>query len=703
MINNETVQMISEYINFNQDPMTLPTWCDILTKKKDLVKRLVVLTQFSIYVFKPNKDRISIEDKAHFYDISSIKIVDGGYRFKFMSGSFNFQGDSAKILADLASTQLYSIFLEGEMPSLSQELKKDSSAFRPVPTAFNRFCARLLSKNRFPPQSIMGKVTDLLRNMPPNFDLSSFPGLSDYIDGILFALGVNNNVTHLSIPKSDKEGFWDYLSHFIKYDECVIWLTVHNPVLPIEDFNTFCDVVKQSKNVSLQVIEFKDIIIGDKALESIKQLHITKQFQSIQFSHCSFNIAEKNLLSYVDNYNKHLKYSGIGFNTMYFIKRNELISSIFGFRAISLRGIGIELSKLFEFLHKSRVSYCDFSSNPCNEPISVNLRFPSTLSRLYLDNINWCSQNLGAVFMISSCSNPKISLSIARISMDNKDWPVFDTIIGGFGPPNIEAINWAGNNITAYFSRYLLRNENLEYICLSGCNLSSEHIMNYFRVSNITYLDIHGTTDKKLGNLALQILDCIKDNKTIAWLDISHNSIGEQNSRAFYEKLFLCTNLRNVQFDNNGFTNFSSFKFFYENITIKNKNLYVYFPKMDVSKMIEKGVAFKSQIEQITKNVKSPKPPQRVSASFEEWMMNINGFFHEDNMYDDPEEVQMLDAPLSDYVPDEEEEENDVIQDVFNIWTPQLMQLPLLDIEKELQNISEKISIKALGDSLHYI
>lgn len=692
MISDEYFSMIFNKIDTLHNPPLLNTWATLKRRNKDDVKRIVVITPFSMMIFKEKAKNLQLEDTSYFFEIESIKSKQDIYTIKFFDKVYTFVGDSAKGISEMVVSQVLSIFYPEEVPNVRiPNLSFDSS----VPTPYNRFYARLIAKGRVPPDNILNDFQDSISHLSSNFDISKVNGLSDYVDGVFSAIEVAPNVTHITIPHTNFPKFWASLTNFLKKNKTVEWLTISNVPGDDDDFPNFCAVFKDNDNETVQHIEFKDIIVEERALNTLVVAFSSRELISLSFNHCAFDFSEKMVAINIGNIRKRSKIREIGFASTYFIKRTELLESLFIMNSLSLCGCSIELSQLFSYTSKLRCAELDFSSNPATVPFTKPVEIPQTTSRISLNGIEWKADMLIEIIKATAKAHLKPQINIANATFKEGELDKFDSEIGKVDPGNIDGFSWNNNELTSGVISFIQKG-NINFIGLAGIPFPPN--LSFFSNLGSEYLDIHGTDNCKLGSRLPSVITALANSK-VTFVNVSHNDCGAENMDKLIKAITEYPTLRCINIDDNKFTTMSCMKKFVQNFK-DMKKLYVYVPHCDLSAILKN--AQPSRVLDLSNQFHHPKAKRSErGASGNEWEIIIKEWYPENDMHVNPDEIPPIEAPNSDYCIEEEEEVDEIDEnDTVDIWKYDVMVPPENMIEKIQSRLSDECSIPKLVDKI---
>ena len=121
----------------------------------------------------------------------------------------------------MLATQAFTIFDPSELRDFDIPDYVNNS----VPSPFNRFCAKLVSKRHYPPpQNVLEDFAKYCKAIPYHMDLNAIPGIEDYIDGVMKAIEICTYIKHITIPCSGHPKFWNIVASFLKKNKTVEWI-----------------------------------------------------------------------------------------------------------------------------------------------------------------------------------------------------------------------------------------------------------------------------------------------------------------------------------------------------------------------------------------------------------------------------------------------------------------------------------------------
>ena len=400
------------------------------------------------------------------------------------------------------------------------------------------------------------------------------------------------------------------------------------------------------------------------------------------------------LNTYIGGLRKRSKIRELGFISTYFINRTELLHSCFSMFSLSLKGCGIELPKIFEYIDEIHCVELDFSSNYCTLPFNHKILIPSQTTKLSLNGIEWKSHKmLVDIFIASSQAKSPIQLNLANMKMCDNELEQFDDCVNNINSGSIDGLSWNNNKLTSNFKKFITKSS-IKFLSLAGINLEKETA--FLSQLKVKYLDIHGTSKFKLNKSLILILNCLSQSN-VTYINCPHNLMGLDNFESFLDAICNFKTLHGINFDNNGFTNYKVQQNIITKLSKFNKKLKIYYPFIDIGSFASKTMG--SKLNELKQAFVIPKYSNSDSSpSYNEWEKVLIGFYQEDNVAIDVDDLPIIEAPNGDYAIESNEEEDD---DDFEV--AQNSHILELNIMMPSQNVIEKLQQDADNLSVHYI
>ena len=653
----------------------------ILLNNNEKEKRLIVMTQFSIFLFFKENDSIKLDDKNYFYYIRSIKKSKGRYRLRFADKSFTFVGQSAEFIAQMAVCQVQNIFIEVEMNDISQSLLPAEKYF---PSILNRFLARMIAKNNVPPLNFIESFKKSINGIQQTFDLGEIESSDKYLDGILISLIIAPNIKHLIIPYTNNPKFWTIVGNYVVSSTQLEWITVSNQPGPKDQFENFFNILQKDSSLTFYKLEFKGVIFNKNMLNSLISSLSTKIITELIFNGCGFDMQEHQINDLFFNIQKRTRLNLIGFSSWYFENRNELLEKIYSIGEISLQGIDLEINRILDSIQSTRCFSLNLSSTAGLLPLNQDVKLPIGLKKLYLNNVKWSGQVLTKIIKLCSEHKNPMTLELANIQINDNEKQFFEKSLNNLVPGSIEAFVWNNNFLSQSIKSFIMKGENLNFLGLAGIDFYQE--TEFLKQLNVECLDIHGTKTK-LRESVPEVLQSLSQSK-VKFINISHNAMGISLLPQLENVLLKYTNLRHLV----------KLKDFANKMTA-NKKLHIYFPWYEIYKLCLRSVPATAINLKKFFYISSTKKNDSLSA--EEWEKIANGYYPENDFAESIDNITPIECPNSDYNPyPEEEDEESEFEEKRDIWNLDIIKPPENIIEKLQSEVEESQTISKLLDSL---
>lgn len=444
------------------------------------------------------------------------------------------------------------------------------------------------------------RLKDIYDNRVEELDVDEFNELSLYFEQLLFAISYDEKIKHIKLSKNGDEK-WPYMKNFFgkqedekpkyelkakynnnmssKFNSKNKYIKKLTICVPLDSgFDKFCDFLDEK--VKFDSINFENIKIG--TVKSIQKIVFQHSLHQLSLKNVSLSPkAEQEFILMINDTKS--KLGSISINGLPLNDNLSLVESCFAkFSSISLISVGIEISSLINYLSKSNVVTCDFSGNPCNEPINLKNQFPLTFQSIYLNNIEWNPSNLNSIITLSSNFSKKHFIVLSNCKMDQNSWETFFEN-EKHGSNNLIGFAWINNPIHKNLFDFLLKCKHLRFLSLGKSQKFDNSLIEYINETNIEIIDIHNLFREHSPHLN-EVLDALISNKKkIKRIDISYNNLNEDNLQKLTE-LLQVPKINEVLFDGNNFD--SKMLTSISQILKQREDLIVYLPKQSISKII---------------------------------------------------------------------------------------------------------------------
>lgn len=567
-------QSISQ-INMDQELSLGSTWVTFEANSGQ-INIFLVLTEFNLYLFNKDdkNDKMNIFGVYSLFDVKTIEIPNmSNFSISFADKYLKFSGEDIAFFPDLIHKQLLLLLLPIEMPTIKGKVSKPGANMKhnvKYMSVLLRLCGKLKLINRYPPQQFIDDLQAYLKTEPSEFVVNQFKDIDNYIDSILEAVEIEPMIISLNFTGKQVLNHWNNLSVFIRNNTTIQKIVISEEIN--RGFIEFCASLSKNSNSKLKRIEFKNVSFSPEHIEALDKATQKHPFLYLMFDSCNFTDSAQKLTNLIVNNTESssnlisLHMSSIN------LSKIDIGSSIRNLQYVSLRGCCIEISSLFENFKNTKIIFADFSNNRCSVPLSDSMSFPSTLVHLCLNDIAWSGSSLAMIFNSAGNCKLHMSLSVANAQMLEDDWISFFNLIELTPSSNFHSICWHRNPIHHKLCRFFAKLKNLKFLSLSGCKIPSDGCVQKLISSSksLSFIDIHGTNDSKLGNEIISILRSFKNSK-VESIDISNNNIPSLAVPMIADlimsptKQFIICNLENLDL-----TNYSSIL---NNQELKSKTL----------------------------------------------------------------------------------------------------------------------------------
>ena len=459
MISPQEINLLSKLID-QREMISINGWMTV--EGKDLKgDAIVVLTDYSISIFQYNSEsKLILKFKEWLASTKAIKIgKERHYTFIFYNTSFTLITPLFDLLR-IYQMHLYNILRSDEFPDIpaGSALSKDEIPVGPNLT--KRFVAFSMLQNYYPPLDLIRNLETFMKISPDHLALSDVPGLDGYFETFLIGLNASNRITHLTINGKPNSPYSAMANHSSSLKN-IKWITLAIP--PDEHFYEFLNSLSGFK---ISRLDFEDMALNSNALDSLNTFTLNKQIKFLSFNHVSFDMSESYVLDIFSHLVKTNNISILGFTTVRFDKRRELLDTIFGLKSLSLQGTGVDLSLLFKMLAKSNISFVDFSGSKCRKLIDPSLRLNPNVTKVVLNHISYTAESLQSIFNIFANHTQPLSVSFSFAQLTNQHWKeFFDKTIP---LKNIQVLNWTQNPLSHQFIKFLTKSSQLKYLGVGG-------------------------------------------------------------------------------------------------------------------------------------------------------------------------------------------------------------------------------------------
>ena len=693
MLSSQENTLLFDLIDSKRELISLSGW---MTAEGQDVKgdAIVVLTDYSLSVFQYNSESKLVQKfKAWLVATKSIE-YDGKQSFTFTYHNSQHITLTTPVLELIRIYQmhLHVLLLDEEFPTIPEKALLEKSEIPVGPVITKRFVAFSMLQNQFPNTNLIRDFETFMRTSPVDFSLSDVPGLDVFFETFLIAMLAENKIKHLIINGKPPSPYHSLNKH-INALKSIQWITLN--ITPDEYFPDF---LKSIANLNVNRIDFEDIAISSQALDALNIFTTNREIMFLSFNHVSFDMLESRVLDIFTNIVRTNHVRILGFTTMRFDKRRDLLETLFGLKCLYLIGTGLDLSLLLKILSKTKVTVADFTGSRCRKLLDPNIRLNSNVYRIILNHISYTAESLSTLFNIFASHTQPLSVSLSYAHLTPQHWQEFFT--KKISLKNIQVLIWTQNPLNQQFIKLINKSSQLKYLGVGGRSEAKDVIEIIEKNSSIEYLDISGT-EIKMGAQVMQVMNALKKSKkSIKHIDVSKNDIGNKNFQAFYELAMEC--MDDFLCDSNGFIDNEVYEKLFEEAKKKHHRIRATCPYFDYS-----NIRSKQRRKKILEDFEQYWAIKSSDSSLQgsEWKRRVMGNTESSTPPEDACDVTMVPAPLSDYEPlvNERALQGQSDEKSRNQWTLDTIDVPQITMESLSTELNNKFSFQNLTQTLYKI
>ncbi|OHT13374.1 hypothetical protein TRFO_16464 [Tritrichomonas foetus] len=528
--------------SFARKQSMLVLYCDhvtnVATKVLGRNKKELLLITDQILVFFDSKKKTPY----YWITVSSVKLTDKQIELQFQLSkneykNINFipQKSDLKSVFGIIIDLLNRILPADKIEAL--ELKQYNNHKIPISgfAALARFLGYCAVKEISGRENIQPfKMLTMVKN--PIFSLSNFPSPNDVFPAVLDVLQflshvsslhicqTNNvfdtlskkitsleNLNNLIIDSSSKSKFQNFLDKLGQLESDIEGITLSSVNLNSDELNDLCEIIKQKNFSSLG---FNQNSLSSEAISSLSD---------------NLSTLSNNLMFLSLNYIPNIKLSNLSSNISYVT-------------ILSLVGCNLQIGNALNFIFKngfSKLSELDLSGNICTSPIETKGKFPSKLSKLIVNGIDWNNSDNFISFLdcVFKKMNVLLKLSVAYSSLLGlKDWgnvfKFLSRLKMDLSP--IISLCWDNNPVNSLFFNFLEQCTQLKTLSISSYFNSEDQadqissLCEYLSgAKRIETLILKGSQQATMKNRISDVFKAASKMKSLRKLDVSFNEIGD--------------------------------------------------------------------------------------------------------------------------------------------------------------------------------
>ncbi|OHT16617.1 hypothetical protein TRFO_13028 [Tritrichomonas foetus] len=547
---------------------------------------------------------------------------DNKLRFQFNKVKFAFEFVDENLFRAV-SNALQHILLPKELKEIGfDQFRIPPIKYSPV-GAINRMKERA-SLLRIPiSQSSLTAIQSILIYSQPVVRLYDIPDISTFLPIFLDSLPFCTDIKSLSLSEM---GNIDPYAVTIPYADSFNLLK-RIEIVGAKNEDSFSDffkaIAKDEGTSNLFTLSFVKSELDEPELDLLKDFINARGIKCVEF-HDAIN---RNAMQhfYSNFLNNTLLNSNDVSSKLQFLNldgtRNPdlslLVPKIPNIVGLSLASCSVEVSDALMQLSKlTKLRILDLSHNFCRKIITV---IPPSVTSLYVNSVNWCSQTLS--YFLVNLPNHKMKLFISDILTTTGEYQaLFDSL------PNAKSafltdLTWDGNKLHSRFFDFLAINKQLTYLSLSKCfkenNEDSVNLLRQYleQVHTVKKLIIRGQGSNVLGRSIEIVVRAVLQSPQIEYLDLTFSKSDDFGITQIRRLLSTQSNIKQLIVDG---TKPSSSNVIFEFLRDASllSNIKVSFPHNDLTKLLKKDIITLSEFEQIRSIFIKDNKPECVYRQF---------------------------------------------------------------------------------------
>lgn len=597
-------------------------------------KRVVVITNQFIAYFKELKD--VKPDHFHYWrNVSSFDINDQTVIIKFEK-DFQLRFIHPNI------EEFKSIIIQFFLRTFSSEElgPLDLSHFPHPPIGVNgrgilsRFDTLFRMKNKDPKTPVREYFEKFLlqRSKYVNFDESL--EIDDVLNCILEALRPLPYLQYISLPKIvDSNLLYDALAEFVSKNSELKMFALRNNV--DSKSKGFFDALKNSPVSQLKGLAFEDVELSYEELNEIHDLSVARQFSSARFINC---IHQPVLDSFSTNYLTNdimdkLRYlsldrtSGINLNIL--SKRIQSLS------VLSLAHCELEISDVLEIFGNAQLEnlrFLNLSGNLMNR--ATNVQIPQNLERLHVSNVTWGSGVLPKFlkYILSQTFSFGLKLNVSSAQgVTESDWEAISNTFDELDKYPLEELSWSYNKVSESLIQYLPKNTKLTTLFLTNCFDVEQDLKVYQtfcsqlpNMSALSNLVIKGSDGLELREQASELLEALKQVKTLNLLIIDGNKIKDDGVQEIKDLVAASNSISTVSFDSSYISSIDVLRELIEAGSARRRPLHISWPVHDLTRLLDANSINNDELDNLKKDITVLSTGRGNMTTDAQWLQNFN-------------------------------------------------------------------------------
>lgn len=382
----------------------------------------------------------------------------------------------------------------------------------------------------------------------PVFNLDQLSEISQTIPMFIDSLPLMKSIRSLLIPRITNVEPYQLLSNFVEQKFFLKHLLLAGEATPF--FQTFFNSLKSNRQ-RLYGLGFLQSNFGTNELNTIADYASFSRIPSIEFHeairpdamlHFYKKFLSPNLLDTLCS----LNLSGTPN-----LDIQLLLPSIKNIMFLSLSQCDVEIAEVFQnIVGFKQLRILNLNGNHCDRVIAS---IPASLVTLFVEDVQWSDGTLSQ-FLTRLDGELKLLVSSAQAS--EQEWHDLFNILPRCRTTRLNGLTWDNNRINTRFFDFLARNEQLQYLSISGCfKKGSDQPVDSFcmylrNVKSLSTIIMRGSKNKLMNrDDFIKIINAIGKCDPVQFLDITYSKCGDVGLDVLRRMLVNRRNLQQLIFD----------------------------------------------------------------------------------------------------------------------------------------------------------
>lgn len=600
-INKDLLCHVGPEIGLSKNDIVICCQEVFLLKKNDSKEKVLLATEYSLYLFKCSKSgkSYSIMTQFNWTDLKEIEFIQKDqFSMTYQEGMIKIQHHGATYLLKLILNHITSILNPQEIPKLNVPSNIIDELYHLPDSFVRRFRYKLKTNNQKLPDDLISSLKKA--TLSNELDINKLPSNAvNYIDLILSCLQVEPAIVSIVLPHSNqKQTFWNQLAVCMKFNTTLRTLVTSDKLE--SSVKSLCESIVNNKESKLKNFAFIETEITEKQLSTLSKLLNASSAESLFFDKSMSPETMNKFITSSNFTNIFHKLKSFTLKNIVGVNVKNVFETLNRVTKLSFINCNINVNDVIQEIQKVNCVSLSVIGGLCSGKFDSNTKLNPTLAHLNMSKIAWNSPATFCaawkVFMNHTNENFKLVLQKETIP---GDWSQVLKEIGASGSNKIDSFSWEMNPVDSSIIPFFTKSTNIKNLSFQGSLNSTnatEFAKIFVKMKDLKYLNVDGTSEVKMGESTVSFLQELCESKSLEDLSIKNQDFGDAGLNELANFLMKNLKVTKIAFEGNKITKAETFIHFFETVMNRGPPLSFRFPEEELHAMKKNHLVKTSKI-----------------------------------------------------------------------------------------------------------